>query len=101
MPLFELLRDALPAVKMQAGSTLRSLARNNDANAVAIAVAVGFEALVQLARSGNVTHDNVTVVHDAGVPAKRKAALVVAALLGECVPDSVPDDTKALVMPYL
>ncbi|KAK7232264.1 hypothetical protein SO694_00030320 [Aureococcus anophagefferens] len=101
VPLFELLRDALPAVKMQAGSTLRSLARNNDANAVAIAVAVGFEALVQLARSGNVTHDNVTVVHDAGVPAKRKAALVVATLLRDSVPDSAPDEMKALIAPYL
>ena len=98
VPLFELLRDGHAAVKMHAGFTLRSLARNNDANAVAIA-AVGFEALVQLARSGNVTDDNVTVVHDAGVPAKRKAALVVATLLRDSVPEfkSAPDDIKAAI----
>jgi vacuolar protein 8 len=101
VPLFELLRDGHAAVKMQAGSALLSLAINNDANAVAIAAAVGLDALVQLARSGKVTDDNVTVVHDAGVPAKRKAALVVATLLRDSVPDSVPDEMKALIAPYL
>jgi vacuolar protein 8 len=100
-PLVELLRNGSAEAKEKAVWALRSLARNNDANAVAIAVAVGFEALVQLARRGGVTYDNVTVVHDAGVPAKRKAALVVATLLRDSVPDSVPDEMRALIAPYL
>ena len=85
--------------------TLRSLARNNDANAVAIAAAVGFDALVQLARGGDVTVDSHSVVEDAGVPAKRKAALVAGKLVRDSVPDSVPLDIKtlinSLIAPYL
>ena len=47
--------------------------------------------------------DNVTVVHDAGVPAKRKAALVVATLLRDYVPGfkSAPRDIKAAIGSYL
>ena len=40
-------------------------------------------------------------MHNAALPAKRKAALVVAALLGDCVPDSVPREIKALIGSYL
>ena len=56
---------------------------------VAVATAVGLEALVQLVRRGRVTVDNQSVVSDAALPAKRKAALVVAALLRACVPEEV------------
>ena len=92
--------------KAQAAQALFYLADNNDANAVAIAAAVGFEALVQLAQRGRVPlyvplYNELLIVRDAGVHAKRKAALVVAALLGDCVPDSVPDDTKDLITSYL
>ena len=80
---------------------LVGLARNNDANAVAIAVAVGLEALVELARRGRVTVHRLSVAHNAGVPAKRKAALVVAALLRACVPDSVPREIKDVIVSYL
>jgi vacuolar protein 8 len=85
-PLVDLLRDASADTKLSAAQALRSLARNNDANAVAIAAAVGLEALVQLARGGSVTVDDESLVSDAALPAKRKAALVVAALLRACVP---------------
>ena len=95
-----------PSYKTGAAWALGNLARNNDANAIAIAAAVGLEGLVQLARRGRVTVDNghgreFDVVYDAGVPAKRKAALVVAALLRACVLDSVPREIKALIGPYL
>ena len=77
--------------------------------AVAIAAAVGFEALVQLAQRGRVPlyvplynppTNELLIVRDAGVPVKRKAALVVAALLGDCVPDSVPRVIKAAIGSY-
>ncbi|KAH8057583.1 hypothetical protein JL722_6666 [Aureococcus anophagefferens] len=98
--LVELLRDGGANAKWLA---LRNLAVNNDANRVAIAAAVGLEALVQLARSGHVTVDNWDLVHDAGVPAKRKAALVVAALLRDYVPEfkSAPRDIKTVIASYL
>ena len=107
-PLGDLLREgtrsardslAYDAAHYVAGA-LQNLARNNDGNAIAIAVAVGFEALVQLARRGRVNFEGRWVL-DAGVPAKRKAALVVATLLRDSVPDSVPDEMKALIAPYL
>ncbi|KAK7249239.1 hypothetical protein SO694_00046264 [Aureococcus anophagefferens] len=91
-PLVQLVRDGSADARM----CMRNLARNNVANAVAIAAAVGFEALVQLARFGRVTVDNWLIVSDAGVPAKRKAALVVAAL-----PDSVPRENKDIIASYL
>ena len=84
--LVELLRDGDIYAKHWAADELRSLAYNNDANAVAIAVAVGFDAVAELARGGRVTVDEEPIVPDAGVPAKRKAALVIAALLRACVP---------------
>ncbi|KAH8091992.1 ubiquitin-protein transferase [Aureococcus anophagefferens] len=75
-PLVELVRDGSAEAKQRAAWALGNLASDNAANAVAIAAAVGFDALVQLARGGDVTVDNESIVHDAGVPAKRKAALV-------------------------
>ena len=105
--LVELLRDASASAKWSAAAALGNLANTNDANAVAIALAVGLEALVELARRGRVTVDNQSLVHDAGVPAKRKAALVVAALLRACVPDElrsrvdVQDVIRGVIGPYL
>ena len=101
-PLVELLRDSVcEFVEMWVAEVLNGIAHNNDTNMLAIALACGFEALVQLARRGRVTVDNQSVVYDAGVPAKRKAALVVAALLGDCVPDSVPREIKTVIGSYL
>jgi vacuolar protein 8 len=87
--LVDLLRDGSAGAKYWATYALGNIAHNNDANAVAIAVAVGFDALVQLARCGRVTVDHRSVVDDASFAAKRKAALVVAALLRACVPDEL------------
>ena len=94
--------------KAQAAQALFYLSDNtwDDTHAVAIAAAVGFEALVQLAQRGRVPlyvplYNELLIVRDAGVPVKRKAALVVAALLGDCVPDSIPRDIKAAIWPYL
>ena len=96
--------------KSEARWALRSLARNNEANAVAIAAAFSSDALVELARRGRVTFAGEPrwispLLSNASIPAKRKAALVVAALLGGCVPDSardrVPDVIKAAIGSYL
>ena len=84
-----------------AGEVLLDIAHNNDVNAVAIAMTVGFDALVELARHGGVTFSNASVVSNAALPAKRKAALVAAALLDDCVPDSVPRDIRAVIVSYL
>ena len=100
-PLVELLRDGSADAKQQAANALWYLASTNDANAVEIAAAVGLEALVQLARDGRVTVGYRSLVPNAGAPAKRKAALVVAALLRACVPDSVPREIKAFIGTYL
>ena len=101
-PLVQLLRDG--SADAWAESALWVLSRNNDANAVAIA-AVGFEALVELARRGRVTVNNRSIVENAALPAKRKAALVVAALIRTCVPDEkrsqVRDLIRAVIGPYL
>ena len=105
--LVELLRDGSVDWKKKAAAALRNLAWNNDANAVAIAEAIGLEALVELARRGRVTVDNRSVVDDASFAAKRKAALVVAALLRACVPDElrsrvdVQDVIRGVIGPYL
>ena len=103
--LVELLRDGDAAAKYQARWTLGVLAENSASNAVAIAAAVGLEALVELARRGRVTFKGpgrrLRLLSNAGGPAKRKAALVVAALLGGCVPDSVPRVLKAAIGSYL
>ena len=106
-PLVQLLRDGSADsedVKRTATWALRSLAHNNDTNAVAIALTVGFHTVVELARRGRVTV-GALVLANASVPAKRKAALVVAALLGDCVPDSararVPYDVNAAIVSFL
>ena len=100
--LVDLMRDRSTTDANQwAACALRHLARNNDANQVAIAAAVGLEALVELARRGRVTVDDRSVVSTGNAGAKCKAALVVAALLGGCVPDSVPRVLKAAIGSYL
>ncbi|KAH8064331.1 ubiquitin-protein transferase [Aureococcus anophagefferens] len=103
--LVELLRGGSANAKFPAAQALRLLAHNNDANAVAIAAAVGLEALVELARRGRVTVNNRSIVENAALPAKRKAALVVAALLRDCVPgekrSQVRDLIRAVIGPCL
>ena len=106
-PLVHLMRDGSAEGKTMGTLALGSLARNNNANAFAVATAVGLGALVQLARRGRVTVDNKSAVYNAGVPAKRKAALVVAALLRDCVPvearsrADVQDVIRGVIGPYL
>ena len=91
---------------------LRMLAHNNEDNAVATALARGrVEAIVELARRGSVTIRtklwgnqgivDLVVVQDAGAGAKRKAALVVAALFRDCVEFPVPYDIKTAIASYL
>ena len=101
--LVELLRDRSADAKQQAVVALLSLARNNDANAVAIAAAVGLEALVELARGGRVTVDHSVVCDSGSAGSKRKAALVVAALLRDCVPGFklAPRDMKMAIGSFL
>ena len=106
-PLVQLVRDGSAYAEAVAATTLGILARNKDANAVAIAAAVSLEALVQLARRGRVVVHGRSVVRNASVPAKRKAALVVAALLRACVPDEarsradVQDVIRGVIGPFL
>ncbi|KAH8044264.1 hypothetical protein JL721_12904 [Aureococcus anophagefferens] len=101
-PLVELLRDGSAAAKTSAAVTLRSLADNSDANAVAVAAAVGFDALLQLARRGRVNVGNMMVVQFAGIPAKRKAALVAGQLLEAAAPRTrFTKYTKAAIGSYL
>ncbi|KAH8051973.1 hypothetical protein JL722_10418 [Aureococcus anophagefferens] len=124
-PLVDLLRDGIAAdAKLMAARALRQITRDNDANAVAVLAFFGLEPLVQLARRGRVTvaidvdrwndsdsdsegaaplaaeYDR-TIVYSAGHRAKRKAALVVAALFKDCVAGEVPDDIKAAIGSYL
>jgi len=103
--LVDFLHEGTVDAKHWAPKPLRSLAINNDANAVAIAAAVGLEAFVELAQRGSVTVFETPVLDNAGNPAKRKAALVVAALLGDCVPDSarrrVSRYIKAAIVSFL
>ena len=109
-PLVDLLRDgSTKNAKRWAAVALRQLARNNDASQVAIAAALCLEALVELVRRDRVIFEGWFLFSNAyaGVPAgaKRKAALVVAALLGGCVPDSarrrVPRVIMAVIGSYL
>jgi vacuolar protein 8 len=108
-PLVELMRDWCFGSPTGAQCALCILSDNNDANAVAIAAAVGFDALVELARRGRVTFKwqqlspmlDTQLFSNAALPAKRKAALVVAELLRDFVPKSVPREIKALIGPYL
>ena len=75
------------------------LSSNNDEDALAIALARGrAEAIVELARRGSVTVHRHGLVRGASAAAKRKAALVVAALLREF---PVPQVIKAVIMSYL
>ena len=100
--LVDLMRDRSTTDANQwAACALRHLARNNDANQVAIAAALSLEALVELVRRDRVILEGRTLFSNAGGPAKRKAALVVAALLGDCVPDSVPRVIMAVIGSYL
>ena len=92
----------------EAAAALGNLVHGNDAHAVAVAATVGLEALVQLARRGRVTIVSYeVVVRNAGIAAKRKAALVVAELLRACVPDElrsradVQDLIRDVIGPYL
>ena len=91
---------------------LRMLAHNNEDNAIATALARGrVEAIVELARRGSVTIRtklwgnqgivDLVVVQNAGAGAKRKAALVVAALFRDCVEFPVPYDIKTAIASYL
>ena len=103
--LVQFLRDGNLGAKPEATCALYNLARNNDANAVAVAVAVGFDALVQLARlarHGRVNFKGCTLVSNAGLPAKRKAALVVAQLIEATAPRTrVSRYIKAAIGSYL
>ncbi|KAH8069648.1 hypothetical protein JL720_11952 [Aureococcus anophagefferens] len=102
-PLVALFRDGDVQIEEEVQIVLENLAYDNDANAVAIAVAVGFYAVVELARRGRVAVDGALVLSyytHGRVPAK--AALVVAALIGDCVPvDSVPRVIKDIIITYL
>ena len=66
-------------------------------------IAAAKAALAARDLGGDVALDDWTLVSNcnAGIAAKRKAALVVAALLGDCVPDSVPRVIKAVIGAYL
>ena len=82
-----------------AARALRTLASDNDDNAVAIALARGrVDAFVELARRGRVFIRRGKVVDNAGAAAKRKAALVVAALLRDF---PVPREMKVAIASYL
>ena len=98
-PLVELLRDGDIYAKHWAADALRSLAYNNDANAVAIAVAVGFDAVVDLARGGQVHVDDGGWGRHASRAAKRKAARI---LLRKCLPRAIiPDVIAAATATFL
>ena len=85
-----------------ARGTLLLLVHDNDANAVAVAVAIGLEAIVELARSGHVKIHDVSLVLNAGIPAKRKAALVVAQLIEATAPRTrVSRYIKAAIVSFL
>ena len=103
-PLVAFLRDGCADTKLWTAEALDYLARNNDANAVAIAAAVSSDALVELARHGRVTFKRYYYmpVRNAGLPAKRKAALVVAQLIEATAPRTrVPAVLKAAIGSYL
>ncbi|KAH8058534.1 ubiquitin-protein transferase [Aureococcus anophagefferens] len=113
-PLVKLLRAG---AKLTAAVTLGHLACNNAANTVLIAKAGGIPRLVELLRDGSAdekpsrgaaaTVDDESLVLRVGAPGKRKAALVVAALLRACVPlevrgqADVRDVIRDIIGPYL
>ena len=100
-PLVGLLRDGDDA-KDAAAEALRCLAWTAIRCKVEIAAAVGFDAVVELARRGRVTVQR-RLVSNAALPVKRKAALVVATLLRDFVPGfkSALPDIKAVIGSYL
>ena len=87
-PLVDLVRDGSAEAKEIAAAALCNLSRNN-ANAIAIALTVGFDALVELARDGHVHVDSRYVVSPQLSGARREAALLV---LRRCLPREIPDD---------
>ena len=98
-PLLKLVNRGTGSAPSTAARALRTLASDNDDNAVAIALARGrVEAFVELARRGRVSVRGLGVVDNAGAAAKRKAALVVSALLRDF---PVPRDMKAAIASYL
>ena len=131
-PLLALVESGKPMAPAREAATraLLALARNNDDNAVEIALARGRGgALMELARRGSVTvririqddpdrvfirrldrvapvqviHLTFIVVWKAGAAARRKAALVVAALLRDCCKFAgrVPRYIKPIIESYL
>ncbi|KAK7230396.1 ubiquitin-protein transferase [Aureococcus anophagefferens] len=114
-PLVEILRNGPRNAIHPAAIALEGIAVFNDANAVAIAAAVGLEALVQLARRGRVTvesgcewlivpgvgdvtvNEQLVLPAGTGIAAKRKAALVVSALLRACVPVEARSQVRDLI----
>ncbi|KAH8061015.1 ubiquitin-protein transferase [Aureococcus anophagefferens] len=115
-PLVELLRDGHYCAKVEAAGALDDLAFNNAANKVLIAEAGAIPRSRRPSASrrssssrgaGRVTVDDETLVSDAGIAAKRKAALVVAELLRACVPAKVRNQTwvryliRRVIGPYL
>ena len=98
-PLVGLLRDGSANAKADAAWALGILARDNDANAVAIAVAIGFDAVVDLARGGQVHVDDGGWGRHASRAAKRKAARI---LLRKCLPRAIiPDVIAAATATFL
>ena len=87
-----------------AARALLSLSCDNDDNAVAIALARGrVEAFVELARRGRVVVCAEFFVENAGAAAKRKAALVVAALLRDFykLAGRIPRYARPIIESYL
>ena len=109
--LLDVFRDKRGGPFETAKRTLCCLAHNSPANAIATAAAVSLKTLVELAQRGTLTVDGAplfepwSLLFPYGVAAKREAALVVAALLGDCVPDSargrVPFEIKAVIVSFL
>ena len=87
-PLVEFLRNGGGWAKTHAAHALCNLSLNN-ANAIAIALTVGFDAVVELARDGHVRLNSHFVVANGSPGARRDAALLV---LRKCLPRKIPDD---------
>ena len=88
----DLVHDGSASTVWEAAPALRFLARNavnNDAIAIAIALTVGFDAVVKLARDGSVRLNSHFVVANGSPGARREAALLV---LRKCLPSTIPDD---------
>ena len=98
--LVDLLRDGREVDKGQAAMALGNLARKNDANAVAIAAEIGFDAVVELARDGRVHVPGARGVPPrASCDAKRKAARLLPRM---CLPRAIiPDEIAAATALFL